>query len=816
MTQAKTEAAALPEHARAVIVGGGIMGCALAYHLAREGWTETVLLEKGELTSGSTWHAAGQITHSGAHYGLGKCAGYGIRLYQKLEAETGQSVTFHGCGSLRIAYDGDEEDYLRHIFSVASALGFPAEIITSPKQIRKLHPFYNPDGVRAALHTPDDGHLDPAGAAFALAKGARQMGAKVIRRCRVTGIKQKQNGEWLAQTERGDISCEHIINAGGMFARQIAEWCGYALPAASMTHHYLITEKSPEFAELQTELPVIRDDKRLSGYLRTEQNAGLVGIYEKENTNTVWDEGVPWNAENEIFPPHMERIEPWLNAAMERMPVLSKLGIRRIVHGAISHPPDGNPLVGPAPGLQNYWCFCGCQIGIGWGPGLAQELARWIAHGAADISMRDLDPRRFGNYAGGDYRIAKAKEDYSLRHEIPYPRRDRPAARAQRKSPLYERLKEKGAVFEDVCGWERPRWFARGDVPQREMYSFRRTKVDDIVVAEEVRAVRGRAGIIDISAFAKMEVCGEQSAAMLEELIPNRLPKPGRVGLAHFLSRSGRMEVEATVARPEENRFYIACAPFFELRLADILNFAPQTKTNNGGARIINRTDEWSAIAINGPRAREILSECSDANLENESFPPMGAQEITVAGGRMLALRLAYAGELGWELHGVRDAVANAYESLCAAGEKHDIRDYGSFAMNSMRMEKMFPGAGELTNEVTMAEAGVARFARPEKASGENEAPRFRCVYLIVEDDESGADGCGTEAVFAKNGGEKIGVVSSIARGHSCGKLLAFAYVPPQFAEAETQLEILIQGERRAAKVCARPVYDPENKKPKG
>ena len=426
----------VPSQARVVIVGGGIMGCGVAYHLAHEGWSDVVLLEKAELTSGSTWHAAGQITHSTSSFGLGKCVDYNIGLYAgALEAETGQSVTWHGCGSFRLAYTEDEMDWLRQTLSVGRALGFNIELVT-PSRVRELHPFYNLEGVLGALHTPDDGHVDPSGVTQALVAGARALGAKIIRRCRATDIQRKPNGEWLVATEQGDIRCEHVVNAGGTYARQMGEWSGLQLPMTSMTHHYVVTDTVPEFMDLACELPVIRDDRKVSGYVRMEQKSGLIGIYEKENPNAVWLDACPWEAENELFEPDYERIMPWLEAAMERMPVLSDLGIKREVHGAISHPPDGNPLVGPAPGTRNYWCACGTQIGIGWGPGLTRELARWIVHGAADISMREFDPRRFGSYATKDWQVIKAKEDYCLRHEIPFPHFNRLAGRPIKPSPL--------------------------------------------------------------------------------------------------------------------------------------------------------------------------------------------------------------------------------------------------------------------------------------------------------------------------------------------------------------------------------------------
>lgn len=807
------DAGAFPTTARAVIVGGGILGCGLAYHLAREGWRDVVLLEKGELTSGSSWHAAGQITRATSSRALGWCIDYNVGLYKRLQQETGQSVTWHGCGSLRMAYDDDEADWVRHIASASAGL-FDAEVV-GPDRIAELHPFYNLDGIQCALHTPDDGHLDPAGATFALAKGARMAGAKIIRRTRVTNISQAAGGEWKVSTEKGDIICEHVVNAGGTFARQIALWNGYDLPAVSMTHHYFVTAPSEKLAALDKEVPVVRDDRHVSGYMRMEGKAGLIGIYEKENPNTVWDDGTPWESEHELFEPHYERVEKWLNGALERMPLLATLGIRRAVHGAISHPPDGMPLVGPAPGLKNYWCFCGCQIGVGWGPGLAAQLARWMTSGASDIAMREFDPRRFGPEASRDYQIAKGREDYVLRHETPFPHLNRLAARPVRRSPLYEALKSKGAVYEEAGGWERPRWFAKNGVPARDIYSFGRNAVDDIV-AEETAAVRKRAGVMDISAFSKMEASGPGAAAFVDRLMPNRLPAPGRIALAHFLSENGRIEAEATVARPSEDRFYITCAPFFENRMRDYLEFhrRPDEDVN-----LVNRSSEWAALTVNGPQSLAIVRAALPVAAEMRW---LRAQFSEFGGADLLTFRMSYAGEMGWEFHGPPDAIRDLYSAFWDADGGQGLMDYGSFAMNSLRMEKEFPGAGELNNEVTMPEAGIMRFVDMEKPDFVGKAAtaaalknplRWRLVYMEIDGDGR-YDGSGSEAVMAE--GQRVGALTSSAFGHATGKLLAFAYVLPEHADSSAQLVAIINGEKRTAHVLAQAAYDPENNLPRG
>jgi len=805
----------LPSHARVVIIGGGVMGVGLAYHLGKEGWgDETILLEKGELTSGSTWHAAGQITHSISSYSLGKCVDYNIGLYSGgLEKETGQAVTWHGCGSFRLAYSEDEMDWLRHTLSIGRSLGFNIDLV-GPDRVAALHPFYNLDGVLGALHTPDDGHVDPTNVTMALAAGARANGVRIFRQTRATNITQLGTGEWQVDTAKGSIICEHVVNAGGTYARQMGEWSGLQLPMTSMTHHYFVTEPVPEFAELEKELPVIRDDQKVSGYIRMEQKRGLIGIYEKENPNSVWHDACPWEYENWLFDADYDRVMPWLEEALNRMPIFAKLGIQREVHGAISHPPDGNPLIGPAPGVKNYWCCCGTQIGIGWGPGLSRELARWMVYGASDISMRDYDPRRFGSYAPKDWQVIKAQEDYCLRHEIPFPHFNRLAGRPVKPSPFYDRLKEKGAVFEEVYGHERPRWFATGGIEQRDYYGFGRTPVHDIV-KNECAAVRGTAGIMDISAFAKVEVSGSGAASFLSRLIANRLPrKPGGIALTHFLNHAGRIELEATVVALSDTQFYIVCAAFFEQRLLDHLS----RHQNEADVTVTCLSDQWAALALNGPKARDILGNCTNAVLSNQNFPWLSAQQIEVAGVTLWALRMSYAGELGWELHIPNDGALQVYDALWEAGVSYGMKDYGSFAMNSLRMEKGFKGASELTNEVTLAEADVLRFVKNpfhfigKELSIDPTKNRWVCAYLEIDADGA-HDGHGGEPVLLN--GTVIGSTSSVAYGHSVGKILAFAYIRPEAHGGGQAISVVIAGTERKGRVLNAAAYDPLNLRPR-
>lgn len=806
----------MESQARVVIVGGGIMGCSLLYHLAKEGWTDCVLVEKAELTSGSTWHAAGQISHSTSHWGLANMVKYGTELYPRLEEETGQSATWHGCGSLRLAYNSDEMDWLKYTLSVARGLNLELDIIGTD-EIAKLHPFYNLDGVLGALHTPNDGHVDPAGAAMALAKGARQMGAKVVRHNRVTNIERLPSGEWKVVTEQGDITCKIVVNAGGTYARQIGEWIGHDVPSTNMTHHYLVTDTVPEFLELDKELPVIRDDRMVSGYIRMEQKSGLIGIYEKANPNTVWDNGTPWDAENELFEADFDRIMPWLENAFERMPILAELGIKKTIHGAITHPPDGNMLLGPVPGVRDAWCCCGSQVGIAWGPGAGKYLAQWMVHGAADINMRDFDPRRYGDFASREYQITKAKEDYLLRHEIPFPGFNRTAGRPVKTSALYARLKNAGAIYEEIFGWERPRWFARDGMEQTDSHSFRRAAHFGAVAAE-CQAVRERVGIMDLSGFGKIDVHGPDAESFLNRMIANRAPRTeGGIVLTHILNEKGTIEAEITVARIAENYYYLMFAAFSELRVRDWLNM----HKDGDDVTITVVSKDYGCLVLSGPRSRDVLSQTTQASLDNDHWKWLKAKTITVAGvDNIRALRMSYQGELGWELHVPMDGMLAVYDALWSAGGVHGIANFGSFALNSMRLEKGFEGASELTTEVTLPEAGVMAFVKMDKGDfiGRDRTQEsltgplpWTCVYLEVDAD--GADCVGSETVYLN--GERVGQVSSGGYGHTVQKSLAHAFVNPKAAEPGTELEVHILAEMRKARVLSKPVYDPNNEKPR-
>lgn len=800
----------MQSHARVVIVGGGMMGVGLAWHLAEEGWKDIVLIEKGELTSGSTWHAAGQCPSFIGNYNMAKIHHYSNTLYPRLEEITGQPAGWHGCGGIRLATTQEEVDWFNYVAGFAPNIGFHMEVI-GPERIRELNPWLQTDGILAGAWTNMDGHVDPSSACNAMAAGAREMGVTIIRHNRAADINLLPSGEWEVLTAQGRITCEHVVNSGGCYAREIGRWVGLDTPITNMEHHYLVTEPLEEFKNRDVELPVMRDPAT-AGYYRQEQKSGLVGIYEHFGAKEAWASrgGFPeWDSENELFEGDIDRIAPWLEQAFERMPIFANAGIRRIINGAIPHTPDGNPLAGPAPGLRNFWQCCGSSIGIAQGAGVGKYLAQWMVHGDAEINMACVDPRRFGGFADQDYTRAKSFEDYHEMFVTPLPGREAAAGREARTTPLYEPLKARGAAYAQVFGWERPKYFAPEGFA--EDLQFRRNNTFDIVAAE-CRAVRERVGICDLSGFAKFDVTGPGAEALLDRLTANHLPKKqGGIRLTHVLSDNGRIIGEWTITRLADDRFYLLTGAGAELQALDQLGAAE-------GVTITNVTDDYGMLVVAGPKAREVLQPLTEADLGNGSFRWLTGQEITLAGIALRALRVNYVGELGWELHAPMAELAKLYEAIRAEGEAHGIADFGTHAVNSLRMEKGYHGMNtELTNEITLIEAECSRFYVPEKGDfrgrAATESVREKGITTRLVYGEVAATDCdiyGGEPVMQ---GEKlVGVCTSGGYGHATGKSLGFAYVEPEASEG---LEIVILGERRPFTLLDAPAWDPSNARQK-
>lgn len=799
-------------HARVVIVGGGVLGVGLLYHLTKEGWADVVLCEKGELTSGSTWHAAGLVPHFNGSLNLARIHLYGSQLYQGLEAETGQSTGWHGCGAIRLAVDRGQADWYRYVQGLLHYVGAECHLIGA-EEIRTLHPLLDPYGVVLGAYTPRDGHTDPSGATHAMAIAARSGGAEICRHTRVVGVAHRPGGEWAVATEQGTIVAEHVVNAAGCFAPQVGAMVGLKVPIVNMVHQYLVTENLPEIEALGRELPIVRDPSA-SCYYRQETKGLLIGPYEMEGAQP-WGLGrIDWNFDRALLPPELDRLGPYLELAARRIPAFAGAGILRVVSGLIPHTPDANMLLGPAAELQNFWMCCGSGIGIAQGAGAGKYLAQWMVHGEAEISMREFDPRRFGDWAAGDYCLKRAVDEYQQMYQVRYPGEFRDAGRPVKTTPVYGRLKAQGAVFAEVFGWERAKWFdTRGE---GERYSFRRTNWFE-AVAEECRAVRERVAVLDLTSFAKFDVAGPAAGAFLDRLCAKRVPqRDGRVVLTHMLTELGGIECEATVTRLDPGRFYVLSAAVAELHDLDWLT---QHIRPGEDVTVTDVTLDYGVLVLAGPRSRDVLRKLTDTDLGNATFPWMSAKEIEVIGIPTRALRVSYVGELGWELHHPIAAMPTLYDALMRAGAEHGIANFGTYAVNALRMEKAFRAWGaELTTEVMLLEADMERFVSFDKGefigreavlARKRDGLRWKLVYLAV--DAADADPIGNEPVY--DGDRLVGITTGGAYGHAVKQTLAFAYVEPPYAAPGTRLRVLILGERRPARVLSEPVYDAGNQR---
>jgi dimethylglycine dehydrogenase len=802
-------------HARVVVVGGGVMGVGLLYHLALAGWRDVVLIEKAELTSGSTWHAAGQCPLFNGSLNMTKVHQYGTQLYPKLGALTGHQVSWHACGGLRLATTDEEVLWLKHIYGISKLAGYEAHIV-GPREISDLHPYLNTFGVKAAFLTLSDGHVAPADVTLAMAAGARQLGAEVYRRTRVTDIKHLPTGEWQVITEAGNIVCEHVVNSAGSYCDVVASWTGHAAPISNLLHHYVITETLPQLRGLD-ELPVVRDPYS-NCYLREEGHGILVGPYETANAHSCWHDQPPsWDFESELLAPELDRIMPWLEKAAERLPLFAAAGVKSVIAGAITHTPDGGYLSGPAPGPRNYWMHCGASIGICQGAGAGKYLAQWMMNGQAEINMREFDPRRFGNWATPEFTRTAALEDYRHMYYCYKPGEQHTVGRGLRKSALYDSLEAQGAQFSQIYGWERPRWFHRNGIGT-EQFSWLRSNWWSAVEQESL-AVRERVGLMDLSTFSKYEISGPDAQVFLARICANKIPRrDGGIVLTHLLTAAGFIESEVTVTRLAHDHYYVLSAATAQVHDNDQMQWR---KHPGDRVSIADVTDDLGVLVLAGPRAREVLSRATMLDISNSTFRWLTCQIAAVAGApNVRLLRVNYVGELGWELHVPMQQMAHVFDALMMAGARHDISLFGSYAMNSLRMEKAYRSWGaELTNEVTMVEADMERFVDLGKdfigkagtLQSKRSGPRTLLAYMEV--DAADADCLGNEPVFCE--GRLVGITTSGAYGFAVRKSLAFAYMDPLIARVGRECEIMIRGEQRSARVIAQPAWDPNNERPR-
>jgi dimethylglycine dehydrogenase len=827
--------------ARAVVIGGGVVGVSTLYHLAKMGWSDVVLLERKELTSGSTWHAAGLLPLFNLSYSVGKLHQYSVGLYPSLEAETGLHAGFSQVTNIRLATTKDRMDEYHYYAGVAQTIGVDVNFLTSD-QVKEIWPLANMDGVIGAIQHPDDGYIQPADLTQALAKGARQRGATIYRNTVVTAITQQPNGEWLVSTDQGDITCEHVVSCSGNFARQTGAMVGLDIPVIPVEHQYIVTEQHPAIMERKRqglpEMGVLRESDA-SYYMREEAGGLLLGPYEV-GAPACYVDGPAANSEYELFPDALERLEPYILAAMKRVPAFGEVGIKKVYNGAIAYTPDGSPIVGPAWGLKNFWLNEGHSFGVTAAGGAGWQLAHWIVDGEPTIDMMGVDPRRFGDYAGRGFLIEKNEEAYAKVFTVHYPDEEREAGRALRRTPCYDRMKDLGAVFGSVFGWERPNWFAPkdyalteadldkpdvllnhnhpntdGDAPIREKWSFRRSNYFEHVGAECLHVTK-HVGIQDMSAFAKCEISGPGAEAWLDQLLTNAVPKKvGRVTLSYLLTSKGGVRSEFTVYKIAPQRYYLVSAGAYERHDHDYLKKA---MPRDGSVSFERLTTAMGVLVLAGPKSRAVLAKLTDTDLSSEAFPWLTGKKISVGLAQVDALRVNFIGELGWEIHHPIEMQNYIFDLLMEAGAEFEIKPFGIRAMTAMALEKSYKLIPrELSIEYNAFESGLDRFISMKKQTfngrngllaGRDKGLANTLVTMEVHG-VTDADARGSEAIY--QGDEIVGRATSGGYGWRVGKSLALAMVRPDLAEIGTALEIAILGTRHKATIIEDSPFDPDN-----
>lgn len=807
----------MQKHARVVVVGGGCVGAGILYGLARRGWSDVALLERTQLTAGSTWHAAGLVPSYTRNFNVGRMIAKTIEIYEGLEADTSQNVGWHKCGQLRLANSRERLDEFTSYMSVAEAQGTRAELL-SPAEARKLWPLLAHEKMLAALYNPDDGHIAPADVTQAMAKGARDRGAKIYLETEVKGFERTASGEWKITTNRGDITCEHVVCATGNYARQTGAMLGLEIPAIPIIHQYWITEAIPELVERKQqglpEMPILRDE-HVEGYIRQEGDGLMFGPYERtENLKLFAEDGVPDWFGADLLEEDFDSVSVNWEHAVELLPVLGRAGIKANVRGPFQMTADELPLMGPAWGLRNVWLAEGVPGGILWGGTIGYYLSERIVEGANSIDTSDLDPRRFGDYANKAWTKEKVREAWGTHALLHYPGESLPAARPQKTAPSYDRLSELGARWGVLNGWEFPNWYCPEGVDNDGAYSWRWTNYDKYI-GEEVRAVRSAVGLVEMTPMTKFEVSGPAARQWLDGILANRLPKLGRLNLSHHLTKNGGVQAEYIVACLAADLFYLISTPRAERWNFDELSkLLPQ----DGSVLLRNVTNDRGCFTIVGPKAREVLQPLTEIDLSNEAFPWFTVKSGTVGlASDVRLLRVNYEGELGWELYHPLCYQRHLLDQLLAAGEEHGLRPVGLYALESLRLEKSFKAMfRDLNPELTAWESSIDRFIALEKGDfigrdalvrQKEKGVEWRLVTIAIE--TQGASALMNEGVYQN--GKLVGRITSGGFAHTLGRDVAFALLPVNLGEIGTALEVPILGERRNATVIADSPYDPQS-----
>lgn len=809
----------LPSYARVVIIGGGAVGASALYHLAKAGWTDCVLLEKNELTAGSTWHAAGNVPTFSSSWSIMNMQRYSASLYRELGDLVDYPMNYHVTGSIRLGHSKERLQEFKRVVGMGRYQGMDLDIL-SPDQIKSKYPFLETHDLTGALYDPYDGDIDPAQLTQALAKGARDMGAKIFRFCPATGAR-RENEEWIISTPQGDIRCEYVVNATGYYAREVGKWFGRDVPMMVMSHQYMLFEEIPELAAWSKEaghkLPLLRDVDS-SYYLRQEKTGMNLGPYEK-NCKAHWitpDDPMPEDFSFQLFPDDLERLEWYLNDAVERVPILGTAGLSRMINGPIPYAPDGNPLIGPMPGVPNAFEACVFTFGICQAGGAGKVLAEWVTEGQTEWDMWSCDPRRFTSFTDQDYCIAKGMEIYGHEYAMHFPKHAWPAGRNKKLSPIHDRIAALGAQFKPYNGWERANWYAKpgDDLSEESTQTWNRAGPWQKRIKEECLAVRDTAGILDLPGFSRFRLKGEGARDWLLGLTTGRVPKPGRIGLAYFSDDKGRIVTEMSVMAIEEDFFFLITAATAQWHDFEWLK---KHLPKDAAFTLDDVTESFTCQILSGPKSRDILAEVCDADLAKGWLTH---QSVQIAGLWCQLVRVSFAGELGWEIHTKIDDTAAIFDVVWAAGQRHGLKPFGMEALDSLRIEKGYRAwKGDLSTDYTILQGGLERFVdwgKPDfkgKAALEREKQQGvtkRFVTLVVDAGDCDAPYMST----LWHAGQVVGETTSGNWGYRIGKSVALGMLRVDLAVPGTEVEVEIYGDRFKAIVQVdEPLFDPKNER---
>ena len=798
----------MKNHYRVVVIGGGVIGASVLYHLAKLGWSDVVLIERKELTAGSTWHAAGGFHPLNNDLNISKLQAYTINLYQEIQRESGQDISMVKGGSIILAASAARWEYLKYMRTIFLTMGIESQLVT-PEEIRERCPLVETSDLHGGMFDQHEGYLDPHSTTIAYAKSAQGRGAQIILRNRVVELNPRSEGAWDVVTEHGTIVAEHVVNAGGLWARKVGRMVGVNLPVTPMQHHYLVTEAIPHLAAREDLIPSVLD---LDGYtyMRPERKGMLVGVYETDPK--IWHlEGAPWDYGMDLIPEEIDRIAPQLSKGFERFPVLEEVGIKRWVNGAFTFTPDGNPLVGPVPGLKNYWVACGIMAGFSQGGGVGLSLAQWMIDGEPEFDIFGMDVARYGEFASEDQYLSQtARQSYARRFVLTYPNEELPAGRPLHLSPIHEDIKQEGAQFGCIWGLEVPLFFASNQPEFQETPTLRRSNAFELI-DREVSAVRSTVGMVDITGFSRYEISGQGSEKWLDRVLACRLPKVGGIRLAPMLAPSGRLVGDLAVMRLDADRFWLMGSYYLQSWHMRWFNDHLPEK----GVEVKNLCGSWAGVSITGPECRKLLEELVQEDVSNQAFPFMNLRKLNVGDCMAVVGRLSVTGELGYEINVPVDCLRSLYQRLMEFGEKYKMSLFGFRAMNSLRLEKGFGSwSREFTSAYTPDMAGLDRFIDYEKhdfigreaALRQRSTPSSQTLALLAIDSND-ADASGFEPVWCAD--QRVGFITSGGYGHWVGRSLGLAYIERDILKNSNELFVHVVGSKCRANVLNEVPHDP-------